>query len=125
MDDERLMTVVHLFISPGHNFFGHYGRNADQYLAEEVSEIHCLAGRGIEGDRFFDHKEDYKGQITFFEWEVYDALRRDLGVYDVSPSAFRRNMITRGVDLNKLIGAKFEVQGVRFEGSRSAARVTG
>lgn len=74
-----------------------------------------MAGSGIEGDRFFNFKEDYKGQITFFASEVYNRLCRDLGV-DAAPSVFRRNAITRGVDLNALIGKKFEIQGVQFEG---------
>ena len=74
-----------------------------------------MAGSGIEGDRFFNFKEDYKGQITFFELEVYDRLCRELGA-DAPPSVLRRNAITRGVDLNTLIGKKFEIQGVQFEG---------
>lgn len=110
------MEIMRLYISPGHNFFGHHGRPADVHAAQEVGEIHCLAGRGIEGDRFLDFKKDYKGQITFFEWEIYEALRRELGAHHADPSAFRRNVITRGVDLNSLIGKKFEIQGVQFEG---------
>jgi hypothetical protein len=40
----------------------------------EVPDIRCVAGRGIEGDRFFDFKENYAGQITFFSSEVFDEL---------------------------------------------------
>jgi len=76
-----------------------------------------LAGRGIEGDRFLDHKEDYKGQITFFAWETHESLCKEFGVSDKSPAAFRRNVITHGVDLNSLIGVTFEIQGVRFQGT--------
>jgi MOSC domain-containing protein YiiM len=36
---------------------------------------------------------------------------------DCSPSLVRRNVITRDVDLNKLIDEDFEVQGVRFHGT--------
>jgi len=82
----------------------------------EVIEAECLAGRGIRGDRFFDFKKDYKGQITFFAEEVYQSLCRELGVGDKSRSGFRRNVITEGVDLNALIGKEFEIQGVRFLG---------
>jgi len=83
----------------------------------EVAEMRCLAGRGIEGDRFLDFKSDYVGQITFFAAEVYDELRARLDVWDKPPSAFRRNVITRGVDLNTLIGREFTIQGVKFLGT--------
>ncbi len=72
-------------------------------------------------DRYFDHKENYKGQITFFSAEVYEALRQNLGHDDKPPSAFRRNVIVAGDDLNQRIGAEFELQGVRFRGSEECA----
>jgi MOSC domain-containing protein YiiM len=37
-------------------------------------------------------------------------------IHDCSPALARRNVITRGVDLNELIGQDFELQGVRFLG---------
>ena len=83
---------------------------------EEASELHCLAGRGVRGDRFLDYRDHYPGQITFFADEVYGALCRELNVTDKPPSVFRRNVITSGVDLNSLIGVAFEVQGVQFLG---------
>jgi MOSC domain-containing protein YiiM len=75
------------------------------------------------GDRFFDFKpekfpEGYKGQVTFFAWETFEAVSRELGVVDKEPSAFRRNVITRGEpDLKAWIGREFELQGVRFLGT--------
>jgi MOSC domain-containing protein YiiM len=110
------MEICHLYISPGHNFVGHHGREPDEYPVIEVSTIECMAGRGIRGDRYFDFKDDYKGQITFFSSVVFDELCAALGVHDCSPAAARRNAITRGVDLNGLIGQEFEIQGVRFYG---------
>ncbi len=62
------------------------------------------AGHGIEGDRFFDFKDNYKGQITFFAQEVYERLCAQLGVRDKTPAAFRRNVVCAGVDLNTLTG---------------------
>ncbi|HWX18900.1 MAG TPA: MOSC domain-containing protein [Candidatus Binatia bacterium] len=82
----------------------------------EVNQIECVAGRGIRGDRFFDFKENYKGQITFFCVEVFEALRRELNLPQVQPSATRRNLLVAGMDLNELIGAEFEFHGVRFTG---------
>ncbi|MEP6671297.1 MAG: MOSC domain-containing protein [Chthoniobacter sp.] len=117
MTDEPAITIQHLFISPGHNFVGHHGRPPGDNLMIEVREIHCLAGRGLEGDRYLDYKPDYKGQITFFRGEIYDELCALLAVWDKPPSAFRRNVITRGVNLNALIGREFTIQGVRFLGT--------
>jgi MOSC domain-containing protein YiiM len=82
----------------------------------ETSEIECVAERGIRGDRYFDFKDDYKGQVTFFSLEVFEELCSALQIQAGSPSLARRNVITRGVDLNELIGQEFEVQGVRFLG---------
>jgi len=113
-------SIHHLYISPVHNYFGHFGREAGNEPMIEMEEIKCLAGRGIEGDRFFDYKPDYKGQITFFQWEVYQRLCLELDTHDKSPSVFRRNVITREIDLNALIGQKFSVQGVEFEGVEEA-----
>jgi MOSC domain-containing protein YiiM len=111
------MEICHLYISPGHNFFGHHGREPDEYPALEVQMIECRAGHGIHGDRFFDYREDYKGQITFFSLEVFDALCGALQLQDCSPALVRRNVITRHVDLNELVGQDFEVQGVLFHGT--------
>ena len=111
------LTIRHLYISPGHNYFGHHGQPAGEHPIVEVREIRCLAGRGIEGDRFFDYKPAYKGQITFFAYEVYAAVCARLRVEDKAPAAFRRNVITVGTDLKTLIGREFELQGVRFFGT--------
>lgn len=111
------IRVQHLYLSPGHNFFGHHGLPPGEHEMIAREEIRCLAGRGIEGDRFLDFKPNYKGQITFFASEIYDELCGSLGVRDKRPSVFRRNVITAGIDLNSLIDQEFEVQGVRFFGT--------
>ena len=110
------MRVEHIFISPGHNFFGHHGQPAGEHGIIAVEQIECVAGRGIRGDRFFDFRENYKGQITFFAMETLEALRRELNLPQAQPQATRRNVFVRDADLNSLIGKQFEVQGVRFEG---------
>jgi len=110
------MQIRKLYISPGHNFFGHHGRAPDKHVAIEVPEIYCVASRGIRDDRFFDYKSAYKGQITFFAVEVYYDVCRALNVHEKEPSVLRRNVLTEGADLNSLIGKDFEVQGVRFRG---------
>lgn len=112
-----MIRIEHIFISPGHNYFGHHERPPGEHPVVAVSEVECKAGKGLPGDRFFDHKDNYKGQITFFAMEVFDALRQELKLPDVRPGASRRNVFTRGADLNTLIGKRFAVQGVEFEGA--------
>lgn len=111
-----MMHIHHLFVSPGHNFFGHHGGPPGNHPVIEVEEIECVVGRGIRGDRFFDFKEGYKGQITFFSQEVFESLQRELNLPDAQPAATRRNVFVRGVDLSKLVGREFKVQSVRFAG---------
>lgn len=111
-----MIRVCHIFISPGHNFVGHHDQPPGTHPLVAVDSVECVAGRGLRGDRYFDHKTDYKGQITFFALEVFDALRRELNLPDAQPQATRRNAFTRGVDLNTHIGKEFEIQGVRFAG---------
>jgi MOSC domain-containing protein YiiM len=111
-----MIRVHQLFISGGHNFVGHHGQPAGTNPVLEVNRVDCVAGRGIRGDRYFDHKENYKGQITFFSLEVFEALCRELNLPNVHPSATRRNALVTGVELNSLVGQEFEIQGVRFVG---------
>ena len=111
------LAIRRLYISRGHNFVGHHGAAAGRNPITEMAEIECVAGRGIRSDRFFDHRENYKGQITFFEFEVYALLCEVLNVFDKPPAVFRRNVITEGLDLNTLIGREFTIQRVRFLGT--------
>lgn len=113
------MRLLHIYISPEHNYFGHHGLPPGGAPTLEVEEAELVAGQGIVGDRFFGYKENYKGQVTFFEKEIHDALcdRFEIPAGDRPvPGVYRRNLIISGQDLNALIGHEFEVQGVRFAG---------
>jgi len=111
-----MIRVRHLFTSPGHNFVGHHGRPAGKHPIVEADEIECIAGRGICGDRYFGFEENYKGQITFFSFDVFEEMRRELQIPEAAPAATRRNVFVSGTDLNSLVGKDFEIQGVRFVG---------
>jgi MOSC domain-containing protein YiiM len=111
------MKVRGLYIAQGHSFFGRHGQPAAEHPIREVSEVDCVSGRGLQGDRFFDYKDNYQGQVTFFAWETYQAICHALAVEGKPPAVFRRNVITTGVELNGLIGREFEIQGVRFRGT--------
>jgi MOSC domain-containing protein YiiM len=116
-----MIEVCQLFISPGHNFFGHHGQAAGQHPTLQVKQVECVAGRGLRGDRFFDYKKDYKGQITFFALEVLEAFRREMNRPETQGGATRRNALVRDADLMALIGKEFELQGVRFLGVEHCA----
>ena len=113
--------LLHIYISPGHNFFGHHEKPPGSSPMHEVREVRCVAGKGLEGDRFLGYKRNYRGQITFFEDEVYVRVQDSLFVHDKEPSVFRRNVILRGIDLNTLIGKRFELQGIEFEGTEECS----
>jgi len=111
------MIIRQIFISPGHNYFGHHGRAPDNFPLVEVSKVECIAGSGLRGDRFYDYRDEYKGQITFFSLEVFEKLAMHFRLTDKSPGDLRRNVVVSGVKLNDLIGEEFSIQGVRLRGT--------
>jgi MOSC domain-containing protein YiiM len=82
-----------------------------------VESISAVAGRGLEGDRYFDAKKKPGQQVTLIEREAVDALGRDYGV-KLEPGDARRNLVTEGVALNHLVGREFKIGGVRLRGIR-------
>jgi MOSC domain-containing protein YiiM len=114
---EDACQILAIYLSRAHNFFGRHNQTPLQHEVLSVPEAECVAGSGLVGDRFFAYKPGYKGQITFFAKEVFDALCLGLGLESKEPSLVRRNVLTCGVDLNGLIGKTFCIQGVLFEGT--------
>lgn len=110
-------TIKHLYVSPDHNYFGRYGKDSLKHPIEECTALELVAGSGIVDDRFFDYEPDYKGQITFFDWAVYEKVVSKFGVENLKPTVFRRNVVIEGVDLNSLIGKRFTINGMEFTGS--------
>lgn len=107
----------HLFTSPGHNYFGHHEQPPGEHPIEEHTSIDLIAGRGIPGDRFFDFKDDYKGQLTLIDLAVIDAIRAFAGRPELPAAAFRRNVVVSGVTLNNWIGKRFRLSGILLEGT--------
>ncbi|MGH2549154.1 MAG: MOSC domain-containing protein [Thermomicrobiales bacterium] len=76
--------------------------------------IRAVAGRGLEGDRYFSGAGFYSSttgplrEISLIEEETLEALVRDHEMV-VEPGETRRNIITRGVPLNHLVGRDFRV----------------
>lgn len=115
------MNIDAIYISPGHDFYNRYGIGRLNHEVYSPALVRCIAGSGLEGDRFFNYKENFKGQATFFSSEVADALREEFPLAEFDNSAFRRNIIVRGVELNGLIGKRFRLGEIEFEGTQEAA----
>ena len=111
------IQLLAFYTSPGHNFRGHHGKPPGANPVSTPSSIECVEGQGIRGDRYFGYKEDYKGQITFFDHAVYEAAQDALPFQDVPPEKLRRNVLTQGIDLNTLIGKTFSIGDAQFKGT--------
>ena len=81
----------------------------------EQQSVRVVAGAGIEGDRYFDAHDEPGQNITFVEAEEIEAFARE-HQRPVDLSATGRNVVTRGVRLNELVGRGFIVGSVRFRG---------
>ncbi len=92
-------------------------------LMTSVPEVRALAGKGLEGDRYclgvgtYSDKPGSGRQVTLIELEAVEALQRDHGV-SLQPIAARRNIVTRGIALNHLVGQRFRMGAVTFVGVR-------
>ncbi|SDR66137.1 MOSC domain-containing protein [Opitutus sp. GAS368] len=111
------LLLHRIYISAGHSYVGRHGLGSVPRIIEEVDTVECVADRGLRGDRFFDHKENYKGQVTLFSVEVFAALCTALNLPRARPAVLRRNLLVGGMNLNELIGRPFELQGVLLEGT--------
>lgn len=113
-------VIHHLYVSSGHNYFGHYGKPPGSHATCDVPAVTVQAGRGITGDRFFGYRPDYKGQVTLFSWEVYAAAKAHFNVPALQPGAVRRNVVVEGLDLPALVGARFRLGGIEFAGTEES-----
>ncbi len=84
---------------------------------ETVERVRAVAGEGLEGDRYRspDHPREEGRQLTLVEGEALELLRERSGI-ELEPWETRRNVTTRGVDLNALVGKRFRVGEAECEG---------
>lgn len=115
------ITIHHLYLSPGHNYFGHKGEMPGAHPTYDVAAVEIKAGAGLVGDRFFGRGADFDGHVTFFAWEVVQVLMVEYGLQIATPAAFRRNVVVEGAPLNQLIGEEFVIDGVQFRGAKHCA----
>ena len=108
--------VEAIVVSPGHDYWVKKGEPPLQHGASRVSRAELVAGRGILGDRYAAKPRNHKGQISFIAAEVVDEIRRTFNRPELPVTVFRRNLVVRHLDLAELVGKRFSVQGVEFEG---------
>lgn len=88
-----------------------------------LEEVRALPGKGLEGDPYFHALGTYSDQpgpgreVTFIELEAIEALEHESTI-SLAPGAARRNVVTRGIALNHLVGREFRVGEARFRGLR-------
>lgn len=89
-----------------------------------VEKARAVPGKGLEGDRYFDGTGTFSAQLpgpdhelTLVEIEKIEELKHEHSV-EIEPADTRRNIVTRGVSLNSLIGQEFRIGEVRIRGVR-------
>ena len=86
-----------------------------------IAEVHAVPGRGLEGDRYFEllgtfsRKHTPGREVTLIEVEAIAALASENDI-ELEPGATRRNITTRGVPLNHLVGREFRVGDALLRG---------
>lgn len=85
-------------------------------LPEPVDSVRALAGRGLQGNRyFFDGAAPPGRAITLIAAEAVEAMEREHGI-SIEARESRRNVVTRGIDVNELVGKRFMVGDVECHG---------
>tara|TARA_Y100000589_G_C26711721_1_gene450037 strand:- start:124 stop:570 length:447 start_codon:yes stop_codon:yes gene_type:complete len=80
-----------------------------------VDSIEVLANKGVLGDRHFDDYNDPYCQLSLIESENIDYYNTKFGL-NIPYIDFRRNIITKGIKLNDLVGKKLLIGSVKVEG---------
>jgi MOSC domain-containing protein YiiM len=100
----------------------HVAATAESPMAR-VDAVRAIPGQGLEGDRYatrtgtFSQRAGSGREVTLIEAEALDALARDYDI-EFDPGESRRNVVTRGIALNHLVGREFTVGEVTLRGVR-------
>ena len=81
---------------------------------ENVDTVKTIAGKGIVGDRYFNEDNDKNDQLTLIESENIDFYN-EFSDQNISYIDFRRNIITKGIELNPLIGKELQIGSTKIK----------
>jgi MOSC domain-containing protein YiiM len=104
------VEVLHLLVSPGHNYFGRPKDGPGNSPTYDLDEVQLVAGKGIVGDRFFGKAAHLDAAVTLLAIEALEAVAADLAVAPFDPLLPRRNVVLRGADVNGLRGVEFALE---------------
>lgn len=118
------IEVLHLLVSPGHNYAGRPQDGAGRHPTEDLDEVRLVAGKGIVGDRYFGRAAHRDAAVTLIAAEALEDAAAVLGLAQpLDPVPARRNVVVRGVDLNALRGETFVIRSLAA-GAPDGAAVT-
>jgi len=83
-------------------------------LPHAVESVQAIAGKGLEGNRYFDEGR-HESELTLIEAEALEALQAEHGI-ELDGASSRRNVLTRGVRLNDLVGERFRIGELECRG---------
>ena len=81
---------------------------------KNVNNVEAIAGKGLVNDYHFKNDNEKRCQITLIEIEninYYNKISRTF----ILPKEFRRNIITKDIRLNELIGSEFFIGDVKVK----------
>ena len=85
-------------------------------LPAPVERVRADAGKGLAGNRYYFEDGAKPGQaLTLIAAEALEAMASEHDV-EITAAASRRNVLTRGIDLNALVGKRFRVGAVECVG---------
>lgn len=86
-------------------------------LPAPVQHVRAYAGHGLEGNRYYwaDGDAPSGRAVTLIAAEAMEAVASE-GDVSIEPAATRRNVLTRGIDVNELVGKRFRMGTVECEG---------
>lgn len=113
------INISTIYSSPEHHYFTRDKFEVGDAPTYELDAVDLVSGRGIKDDRF----EFSKYPLTFVSEEVMREVFGSLGL-DYKPALFRRNIVISGFNLNQLIGKRFVIGEVEFEGMDHCAPCT-
>jgi len=87
-----------------------------------VNEARAIPGVGLEGDRYALRVGTFSKplpdrELTLIEAEAIEAVKHEYD-FELAPGDARRNVVTRGVALNHLVGREFQIGDVKIRGIR-------
>lgn len=103
--------IVRLLVSPVHRYDGRPSEGARDYDGSEMVEsVRVRAHKGLVGDRYFGTKFTY-ATVTLIGEESITWLEGELATGPFDPTLSRRNLVTRGIDVDALARTTFTIDG--------------